>query len=133
MPICRKFCNIDSPKFRNSLTKFKNQTSRHLHQRILFKVHILEFKTPSYEENPHAKIPKSQIEPNKKCWLTNWLHQHLLLYLNRKSIRLLYRLPKTSIRNMKCSFITCYLHFKWYFKLTKTLKGIIKITPISTI
>ncbi len=56
---CWKFCNIDFSKFRNSLTKFKNQTSRHLHQRKLFKVHILEFKAPSYEEIPHAKIPKA--------------------------------------------------------------------------
>jgi hypothetical protein len=58
MPICQKFYNIDFPKFRNFLTKFKNQTSRHLHQRKLFKVQILEFKALSYEKNPHAKIPK---------------------------------------------------------------------------
>jgi len=99
IPICKTSCNTNAPIIWYTSTMFQNQPSRQFQQNKFQSSHF-RVQSTLWLKIPHAEVPKLQVQTIWKCWLIDYLCQHLSIFLNGKNIKLFYSLPKTNIRGM---------------------------------
>ncbi len=98
--------HIDTPILRNTLAKSQNAK--------IFKINIPQLLIILDEKNHDEKVTKLKIQAYWWCWLTNWLPQHFLLFLNRKHIRFFDLFSKLDfVAWSVTSSLAIFIHQNW--------------------